>query len=92
MSTGERPVVVLSRDLPPLFRDALDALFDIRVLGSAANAEVFVGARVYLATGIDPVPASLMEQMPGSVGLIANIGTGIDNIDIAAASAGHRGQ
>jgi glyoxylate reductase len=87
VSAGERPVVALSRALPPLFTDALEQLAEVRVTGVEAPDVAFAGASVYLATGIDPVPAELIDRFPDTLGLIANIATGTDNIDIAAASA-----
>jgi glyoxylate reductase len=86
MNQETRPVIVLSRELPALFVDALEAEAEVRVAGPTPDAGVFEGASVYLAAGIDPVPASLIAQMPASLGLIANIATGIDNIDVVAAS------
>ncbi|MDZ3832614.1 MAG: D-glycerate dehydrogenase [Sphingopyxis sp.] len=43
-------------------------------------------ARVYLGTAVDPVDAALIDRFPGSIGLIANLGVGYDNIDRAAAA------
>ena len=85
MSSDARPVIVLSRELPEAFSGALQSFAEIRVNRSPVNMAVFEGASVYLATGVDPVPATLIERMPSSVGLIANIATGTDNIDIEAA-------
>lgn len=45
------------------------------------------GARALLATALDPVDAAMIAALPGSVGLIANLGVGTDNIDLAAAAA-----
>ncbi|KAA1193102.1 D-glycerate dehydrogenase [Pseudohalioglobus sediminis] len=77
-----RPVIVLSRPLPDMFTAALEQLGEVRV-GPADLA----GARIYLAAGVDSVPAELIERFPPELGLIANIATGIDNIDLPAASA-----
>lgn len=43
------------------------------------------GTRVYLAGATDPVDAALIDALPDSVGLIANLGVGYDNIDRVAA-------
>ncbi|WP_338466223.1 D-glycerate dehydrogenase [Novosphingobium sp. ZN18A2] len=43
-------------------------------------------AVAYLATAVDPVDAALIERLPASVGLIANLGVGFDNIDRDAAA------
>lgn len=87
MNSPERPVVVLSRELPPLFTDAVSRLAEVRVAGPSPEGGVFDGAAVYLAAGVDPVPADLIERFPPGLGLIANIATGTDNIDLAAAAA-----
>jgi len=86
MNQSTRPVILLSRELPGPFISALESFAELRVAGSGMNADVFDGASVYLTVGVDPVPASLIEQMPASVGLIANIATGTDNIDLEAAT------
>ncbi len=44
-------------------------------------------AAVYVSMPMDPVSAALIERFPDSLGLIANLGVGIDNIDLAAAEA-----
>lgn len=44
-------------------------------------------AIAYLSTAVDPVDAKLINSLPESVGLIANLGVGYDNIDLAAAAA-----
>lgn len=85
MSSDARPVIVLSRELPEAFSGALQSFAEIRVNRAPVDKALFEGASVYLATGVDPVPATLIERMPSSVGLIANIATGTDNIDIEAA-------
>ncbi|MEZ5697228.1 MAG: D-glycerate dehydrogenase [Sphingomonadaceae bacterium] len=45
------------------------------------------GAVALLSTAVDPVDAALISTLPDSVGLIANLGVGYDNIDLAAAAA-----
>lgn len=86
MST-DKPLIILSRELPPMFTEALESFAEVRVAGANPAAETLAGAVVYLATGVDPVPAELIQRFPDSLGLIANIATGIDNIDLGAASA-----
>ncbi|MEM9494896.1 MAG: D-glycerate dehydrogenase [Pseudomonadota bacterium] len=44
------------------------------------------GASVYCSTSLDEVRADLIEYLPDSVGLIANLGVGVDNIDVDAAA------
>ena len=82
-----KPVIVLSRPLPDMFTAALAQVGDVRIAGANPDAAVFAGARVYLAAGVDPVPAELIARFPAGLGLVANIATGTDNIDLQAAAA-----
>lgn len=50
-------------------------------------AEIPFGTRVHCTTSLDPLPAKAIAALPDSVRLIANIGVGVDNIDLAAAQA-----
>ena len=81
------PVIVLARALPEMFTAALEQVGEVRVADKQSDDAVFNGASVYLATGIDPVPAELIQRFPEGLGLIANIATGTDNIDLDAAAA-----
>ena len=84
---GNKPVILLARALPELFTSALEQVGEVRVAVNDSDASALEGASVYLATGIDPVPAQLIERFPAGLGLIANIATGTDNIDLEAAAA-----
>lgn len=81
-----KPIILLSRKLPDMFTAALGEVGEVRVLGECSDDQL-QGARIYLASGIDPVSAELIQRLPASVGLIANIATGIDNVDLEAAAA-----
>lgn len=83
----ESPVILLSRQLPEMFTAALGQVGEVRVAGAQPEDALLEEATVYLAAGVDPVPASLIQRFPPGLGLIANIATGTDNIDLAAASA-----
>lgn len=83
----KQPAIVLARALPEMFTAALEQVGEVRVAGKHPDDTVFEGASVYLATGIDPVPAELIQRFPEGLGLIANIATGTDNIDLDAAAA-----
>ena len=87
MNNQGKPVIVLSRQLPEMFTAALAQLGEVRVAGTETDDKLFDGASVYLATGIDPVPAELIARFPPGLGLIANVATGTDNIDLEAAAA-----
>lgn len=82
----EKPVIVLSRPLPDMFISALQQLADVRVAGETPDPALFDGASVYLTTAVDPVPREMIERLPPGLGLIANIGTGTDNIHLQAAA------
>ncbi|PHR60099.1 MAG: D-glycerate dehydrogenase [Robiginitomaculum sp.] len=51
------------------------------------GGEGYEGAQILCSTPLDVVDAQLIDSLPESVGLIANVGIGIDNIDLAAAKA-----
>lgn len=87
MNTKQQAVIVLARQLPEMFTGALSQHAEVRFGGADPGDDVLAGATVYLATGIDPVPAALIERFPAQLGLIANIATGTDNIDLEAAAA-----
>jgi len=79
------PTVTLSRPLP---------LPPIMARGSAveflpvnSTAEIPIGAAVHVTTSLDQLDAAAIAAMPDSIGLIANIGVGTDNIDQNAAQA-----
>ncbi len=76
-----RPIVVASRALPIPEHPA----FELRT--QTPGQALPEGARVYLCAAIDPVSAALIEQFPDSLKLISNIGVGMDNVDLAAASS-----
>ncbi len=87
MNESKRPVIVMSRPMPSLFTDALTRLAEVRIGGVDVQSGSYDGADIYLAAGIDAGPAELIDRFPDTIGLIANIATGTDNIDLAAASA-----
>ena len=87
MDADRKAVIVLSRELPEMFTQALARLADVRVYRKESGEDVFESATVYLAAGIDTVPAGMIESFPPGLGLIANIATGTDNIDLEAAAS-----
>ena len=79
-----KPTLLLARELPELFMQALQQLGEPRVANSSSEAAAFAGGRVYIGTAMDPVDAALIERFPDSLGLVANLGVGTDNIDFEA--------
>jgi len=77
--------VLMSRELPLPPLNVNGVSIETRVMG--AGCEGFEDAQVYLTTALDKADEQLIESLPDSVGLIANIGVGTDNIDIDAARA-----
>jgi glyoxylate reductase len=84
--TEKTPVILLSRTLPEMFTAALGRVGEVRVVGDCSDASQLEGGTIYLAAGVDPVPAEVIGRLPPGLGLIANIATGTDNIDLAAAA------
>jgi glyoxylate reductase len=83
----EQPSLVVARPLPEALMQGLSRFGAVHVFDPAAAGGIPAGARVWVGTAVDAVPAELIARFPDSLGLIANIGVGIDNIDLAAADA-----
>lgn len=62
----------------------LGKLGRVKVLGVDDGA--WADARILVATAMDAVGTDLIDSAPSCLGLIANIGVGTDNIDLAAAA------
>lgn len=77
--------IAMSRPLP--IPDMELAGQQVTFVHAATAADVPDGAVAYLSTAVDPVNAALIAHLPASVGLIANLGVGYDNVDRAAAAA-----
>ncbi len=87
-----KPIIILARPFPDALMQAMSELGELRVASEAGNKKsdlesLLEGASVWVASAVDPVPAQLIEQFPPPLRLIANIGVGTDNIDLAVASA-----
>jgi len=81
------PVLIAARQLPAPLMAALARHGDVRVYDTEDPETSLAGARVWVSTPMDPGPASLIARFPPSLGLVAKIGVGTDNIDLAAAAA-----
>lgn len=87
-----RPVVAISRRLPPVVMAMLKEKYDLREpQGAVADIAEFMtladGASAMFATAFDHIDAAFVAALPDSVKLIASIGVGVDHIDLAAAKA-----
>ncbi len=79
-----KPKILVSQYIPDPLIAVLESLAEVsRYSDDAATLE---GATVYLSTAVEPVTAAMIEGLPDSLGLIANLGVGTDNIDLAAAA------
>ncbi len=83
----KQPILVTSRELPPALMEALREIGEVRIGGIGADDALLEGASVYVAAGVDPVGAGLIGRFGPDMALIANLGVGTDNIDLAAAAA-----
>ncbi|SMO48730.1 Lactate dehydrogenase [Thalassovita litoralis] len=78
-------IVTLSRPLPlPRIQADGEALEFVPV---SSAAEIPEKALAHISTAVDPVDGDFIAAMPEGLRLIANIGVGVDNIDLKAASA-----
>lgn len=88
-----RPVVWVTRRLPPSVEQALTALFEIRQppddvpLDGAGLQEAFRTADAVLCTVTDQVDAICFAQAGRRARIVANFGVGVNNIDLDAARA-----
>jgi glyoxylate reductase len=88
---AKKPFVVVTRKLPERIETRMRELFDARlniedeVMGPAALAAAMGEAEILVPTVTDRVDASLIEGAGPRLKLIANFGTGVDNIDVDAA-------
>ena len=80
-------VLLTARTLPQPMIGALEQFGEVRSCDGDPGLDQLAGARVYVSTSVDPVPAELIERFGPDMGLIANLGVGTDNIDLAAAAA-----
>jgi len=91
-----RPHVLVPAPLPKIIQDALDARFEAHRLYAAPDRDAALAAARdarAVVTGVPilcedvhaPVTAQLMDSLP-NLELIANLGVGYDNIDVAAAA------
>ncbi len=86
-----RPVVIVTRKLPEPIEARMMELFDTRLnaadrpFGRAQLVEAVRGCDVLVPTVTDRIDAAVLAQAGDRLRLIANYGTGVDNIDVDAA-------
>jgi glyoxylate reductase len=86
-----KPLVVVTRKLPDSVETRMRELFDARLndsdepMGREALAAAMREADVLVPTVTDDIDSALLAQAGERLKLIANFGTGVDNIDVASA-------
>jgi glyoxylate reductase len=90
---AKKPIVIVTRKLPDPIETRMCELFDTRLnvddapLSPEALLEAARGADVLVPTVTDRIDAALIAGAGSRLRLIANFGTGVDNIDVDAAQA-----
>ena len=88
-----RPLVIVTRKLPDVIETRMMELFDTRLSGDDAPLDqpglqaAAAQADVLVPTVTDRIDAAVIEAAGSRLKLIANFGTGVDHIDLAAARA-----
>ncbi len=86
-----KPKVVVTRKLPDVVETRMMELFDVelnledRPMSQAELKEAVERADVLVPTVTDKINASILSSAGPKLRLIANFGTGVDNIDLATA-------
>ena len=86
----KKPLVVITRKLPDAIETRLMELFDVRLnvddeaMSEAELTEAVKTADVLVPTITDTIDAKLIAAAGKKLKLIANYGTGVDHIDLAA--------
>ena len=69
--------------MPPALSQLFQSIAEVRV--NSGDEAVFDNATIYCSTALDYVNEDLINRFPESLRLIANIGVGVDKIDLVAA-------
>src|SRR6478736_5213431 len=86
--TAERPLIMVTRKLPEVVETRLRELFDARLnledqpLSRDELVESVKTADVLVPTVTDRIDRSVLSQAGPQLKLIAQFGTGVDNIDL----------
>jgi glyoxylate reductase len=91
LSSAKKPVVIVTRKLPDVVETRMRELFDARLnvddkpMSQAELAEAAKIADVLVPTVTDRIDRAVISQAGPQLRLIANFGTGVDNIDLDTA-------
>ncbi len=92
-NSAKRPLVIVTRKLPDVVETRMRELFDARLnvddkpMGQAQLIEAVKAAEVLVPTVTDKIDRTVLAAAGPQLRLIANFGTGVDNIDLDAARA-----
>lgn len=78
-----KPTILVTRPLPQAMLDALGQFGSVETID--LNATSIPAGDIVVSTPLDPIRGETLARLPGSVGLIANIGIGLDHVDLPAA-------
>ncbi len=90
-TSAKKPVVIVTRKLPDVVETRMRELFDARLnvddkaLTQAQLIEAMKTADVLVPTVTDRIDRAVLAQAGPQLKLIANFGTGVDNIDLDTA-------
>lgn len=91
MSSPEKPLVIVTRKLPDVIEARMAELFDVRLnaddkpMSQAELVAAVKEADVLVPTVTDKIDAKLLAQVGPQLRLIAQFGTGVDNVDVETA-------
>ena len=90
-NTAKKPIVIVTRKLPEVVETRMRELFDARLnvgdkpMSQGELVEAAKGADVLVPTVTDKIDRAVISQAGPQLKLIANFGTGVDNIDLDTA-------
>ena len=90
-NSAKKPIVIVTRKLPDLVETRMRELFDARLnvddkpMSQAQLVEAMKLADVLVPTVTDRIDRAVLAQAGPQLKLIANFGTGVDNIDLDTA-------
>src|SRR3982751_2552359 len=88
---AKKPLVIVTRKLPDVVETRMRELFDARLnvddkpMTQAQLIEAARTAHVLVPTVTDRIDRTVISQAGAQLKLIANFGTGVDNIDLDTA-------
>ena len=90
-ASSKKPIVIVTRKLPDVVEERMSELFDARVNSDdtpMTHAQLVAAAKeadVLVPTVTDRIDRGVLSQAGPQLRLIANFGTGVDNVDLDTA-------